>query len=142
MGDRASIIIVDGTKILLMHRIRKEWIKPGGIHESYYCIPGGTVEDGETAQETALRELEEETTLTAQLGEVLAAFQNEGRFETYFLAKSWSGKPQLSGPELEITNADNQFILEWVELAEFKKLRFYPEQLQSKIIEHFQKVIE
>lgn len=35
--------------------------KKGNIKEGYYDIPGGKIEDGEVAEQTAIREMKEET---------------------------------------------------------------------------------
>ena len=58
-----AIIIEDG-KLLAMFR-RK--IKKDGSIKEYYVIPGGGLEEGETLEETAIRETAEETKRVAQI---------------------------------------------------------------------------
>lgn len=52
----AGIVIKDG-KVLLMHRFNKG--------DEYWVFPGGGVEEGETPEQAAVREIGEETTITA-----------------------------------------------------------------------------
>ena len=51
-----GIIEIEG-KILLIHRIKK---KIDNTYREYYVIPGGKMEEGETEEETLLREIKEE----------------------------------------------------------------------------------
>jgi len=58
MKDRATVLCVRDNRVLLVARLRSRW-----------ALPGGRIRREETPYEAALRELEEETTLTAtQLG--------------------------------------------------------------------------
>jgi 8-oxo-dGTP pyrophosphatase MutT (NUDIX family) len=45
----------------------------------YAVLPGGSVEPGETFEEAAVRELEEESTLRTRVGHQLLAGQHNGR---------------------------------------------------------------
>ena len=91
-GNRVAVLIVDRGRLLLMHRHK------AGME--YYSVPGGTIEPCETPQETAVREILEETSMTVVLGRRLGTLQNAGRTEHYFLAERFEGQPKLGGPEL------------------------------------------
>src|SRR5260370_18728786 len=65
MKDRASILCVRDSRILLVARDRSRW-----------ALPGGRIRRGEAPHEAALRELEEETTLRAN--ELMYLFQFTG----------------------------------------------------------------
>jgi 8-oxo-dGTP diphosphatase len=56
MVDRpnaASVALVDGSRVLLIQRARPPY-------EGIWTLPGGRIEDGETAEEAAAREVKEE----------------------------------------------------------------------------------
>ena len=61
--QRAAIAIVEGGRILLIHRI-----KPG---KDYYVLPGGGIKRRETAAIACVRETREETGLNVHLGGTL-----------------------------------------------------------------------
>ena len=129
MHDRAAVIIIDKDKILLLHRIKKG--------KEYYVIPGGTIEEGEKPEETAVREIKEETNLNVKLGDVFCRVNDFMHNGTYFLAKKFSGELMFGGPELQVMNNDNQYHLEWVHKKDLQKLLLYPEEVKKKIIEYF-----
>lgn len=56
----ASVAVFRDGRVLLAQRT-------GGAGAGHYSLPGGMVETGERLEETALRELEEETRVTARL---------------------------------------------------------------------------
>jgi ADP-ribose pyrophosphatase YjhB (NUDIX family) len=123
--DRAGVIIVDGDNILLMSR-KKEG-------DEYYCIPGGHIESGETPEQTAIREIKEETTLDIELTEFMVELENQGRKETYFFAKNFTGSVKLSGEEAEYNSPENQFELHWVPISMLSQLIVYPEQMGQNL---------
>lgn len=131
LADRAGIIVVKDDAILLMHRIKQG--------QDFYCIPGGHREPGETPEQTAVRELYEETTLQAHgTLKLFLELDNQGRKEYYFLAdQGFSGTAQLSGEEKEFSNPNNLYELEWVKLSALSSLTLYPEELHKKLCSHF-----
>ena len=78
--------------------IRKYLILRGtGIYEGYYSFPKGHMEEGETEQETAIREVKEETGLDVTLYDDFRTFDehalaregrpNDKKINVYFLAE-------------------------------------------------------
>ena len=130
--DRAAVIIIDRDRILLLRRIKKG--------KEYYVIPGGTIEDDEKLEETAVREIKEETNLNVELGDVFCRVNDFMHNGTYFLAKKFSGELMFGGPELQVMNNDNQYHLEWVHKKDLQKLLLYPEEVKEKIIDYLSKV--
>jgi 8-oxo-dGTP diphosphatase len=69
---RAAVYVVcrDSRNRLLLTR----FAQPGHPDTGKWTMPGGGMEWGESAEATALRELAEETGLTATLGQVIGVF--------------------------------------------------------------------
>jgi mutator protein MutT len=134
LGTRAGIIIADTDKILLLNRNHKG--------RQFYCIPGGHVEEGETPEECAVREMKEESSLNVELGDLFIELENQGRKEYYFWATSWSGTPHLGGEEAERNCPEDRFTFEWIPYQQLASLVLYPRLVHEKLIEHFQKAFE
>lgn len=81
--NRAAVIIIDKGKVLLLHRI-----KDG---REYYVIPGGTIEDNETPEQAAVREIKEETNLDIKLGKKVLEVSDEWHNGSYFLSAGMKG---------------------------------------------------
>ena len=82
----AGCIILKNNSILLLHRISKDW----------YELPGGKIDEKETAQEAAIREIKEElgcnVTIVRELGNF--DFEQDGHTlnYTWFIGKLESGE--------------------------------------------------
>ncbi len=89
---RIAVILVKGEKILLV-RHRKG-------NRTYWVLPGGRVKYGETIEETARREMKEETDLKIKLNKLVFIDEtiNRGRhvINLYFTAKFLSGKLKVA----------------------------------------------
>lgn len=101
----------------------------------YAVLPGGHVEDGETAQVAAVRELAEETGLRATIDRLLWAGQHNGRPALYFLMVGVAGVPVLSGPEAAENSRDNSFELLWATANEFEALNLHPPDVRARLAE-------
>ncbi|MBN2088681.1 NUDIX domain-containing protein [candidate division KSB1 bacterium] len=127
-GQRVAVIILDGRKILLIHRFRDG--------RDYHVIPGGHVEPGETLEETAIREIKEETGFDIELGDKIWEFENMGRLEFYFLANSYRGELQFGGPELKKMSAQNSYQLVWISLDELPAINLLPNTIKELILKN------
>ena len=81
--------------------------KRKGSHSPYYSIPGGHLENGETFEEAAKKEILEETGLTLYKLSLIALTNNLRTYEETgkhyvsinFLCTDFEGEPQVMEPE-------------------------------------------
>jgi len=80
MRDRASAFVIKGNKVLM---VRNRY----GNRE-FWAPPGGGIEDNETPEQTAVRELKEETGIDGIIERPLSVkYYIDGRKEYIFLCK-------------------------------------------------------
>lgn len=107
-------IIFDNDRLLVLYREKiKDFEKI-----SYYAIPGGHVEEGETLEETCVRELSEELNIDIEILGYLGMMVVNGVEEYYFHGKIISGKPLLGGEELERNCPDNYYEFRYLPISE------------------------
>lgn len=145
---RAIAVVVDGTQVLVIKRFLRR--RPGvtcvmcdaggrrgsqcpGHH--YAVLPGGHVEDGESPESAAVRELHEETTLTGKIDRLLFTSSHNGRPAFYYLMRDVNGVPSLSGEEAVEHGPDNSFELRWATVAKFEQLNLYPADVREPLAE-------
>ena len=127
---RAVGVIIKDNNVLLMQRIKNG--------RSYFIFPGGSVEQGETIEDTVIREMKEEVSLSVKLDKLLFQIENFGREEYYFLIKEFSGTIAIGGPEKERMNKNNQYHPIWIPLTDLISLgNLYPEEARLKIYNLF-----
>jgi len=125
-GIRASAIIIRDNRILLIHR-RKEG-------REYWVFPGGGIEEGETGEETVLREVKEETGLIGENPKLaFVDFNVNAEHPFYFVAVKEEGV-KLGGPEAERNSKNDWYQPEWVELRVIKGLNLLPESAKEKTL--------
>ena len=92
----------DGPRLLITRRA------PGlRTHAGQWALPGGRRDPGESAEEAALRELQEETGVQASAGDVLGILDDYATRSDYVITPVvvWGGAAgdQLAGPQSEVT---------------------------------------
>jgi ADP-ribose pyrophosphatase YjhB (NUDIX family) len=111
----ASIAVFKGDTVLLVERGRAPW-------RGLWSLPGGSIEPGESPSEAALRELKEETGITAEIEGFVdnvefAAKDDDGRPVTWRLAMfygCYSGGFLRPGSDASAAN--------WVAIGDLEKL--------------------
>jgi len=128
MDKRVAAIIIKDNRILLMHRIKSG--------QEYFVFPGGGIKENGSEEDAIIREVKEELSLDAKIDKLLFQIENRGQEELYFLIKEFSGIPELSGPEKERMNENNQYYPEWIDLDKASNLvNFYPEEARIKLLQ-------
>lgn len=123
----AGGILRRGSEVLLLHK----------HHLNEYVLPKGHVEDGETLEQAAVREVQEETgygslRVLVLLGEPLRSeFMRKGRWtmrdETYFLMELEDDRPATLGVYDDHERDRQIFHLLWLPLPEaVERLSFEP----------------
>jgi ADP-ribose pyrophosphatase YjhB (NUDIX family) len=124
---RAAAVVIDGDQVLLIKRRKRG--------RDYAVLPGGGVEEGETAAEAAMRELREETTLVARIDRLLWTGRHNDRPASYFLMAAVRGRAELSGPEAQANRPDNSFELRWATADQFVGLKLHPPDIRGPLAE-------
>jgi 8-oxo-dGTP diphosphatase len=83
MSYRAAIILLEEDRVALIERWRD------GRH--YFTFPGGHVDAGETPEQAAVRETQEELGLLVKPVRLLARIAWQGRWQYYFLVEKLGG---------------------------------------------------
>lgn len=83
MSYRAAVLLIHSGQIALIERFRQ------GIH--YFTFPGGHVEPGETSEQAALRETEEELGLQVVIKRLVAEIWWNGKPQFYYLVDPVGG---------------------------------------------------
>ena len=128
-SQRAGVIIIKNNRLLVIERDkygRRYLILPGGSHE---------MEDNKLAN-TAIREALEETGLRVKLDKSKKPLKviSNGRDETYFFVKSFTGKSALGGPEKDYNSKENSYKLKWVEVKKLKNINLLPDNIKNHLI--------
>lgn len=117
-------------------------MKRNKFGQQYYCLVGGGIDNGETADQAALREAYEEASLT--LGNPrLVYIEEAGKpFGTQyvFLCDYQDGDVHVHPDSIEATfNQDGQNLFQpmWVPISKFAGLSFYSKELQQEILTAF-----
>ncbi len=128
MSYRAGIILLQDHKVALIERHR------AGLH--YFTFPGGHVDEGETPEQAAIRETEEELGLQVTLKQLLAQIGWLGKWQYYYLAEitggtfgSGSGKELFDPPPERGTYRPM-----WVPVADLLDQPVKPRELAEMVI--------
>jgi 8-oxo-dGTP diphosphatase len=121
----AVVLVKDGRVLLARH-------EKGG--ESYWVLPGGAVEPGETLAEALRRELREEAGLAIEPGDIL--FLNDGyRPEAETVAVYFSAALRGQAEAPKVTPGKVLREVRWVPAEELSHLDLRP-NIRSELLEY------
>lgn len=120
-------ILFFNNKVLLLKRIRKE----NDTYLNYYAIPGGGVEINETLEEACIREVLEEVSLDVSINKYLGYEEYENGICHYYLVNYIKGEPVLGGMEKEISNPDNYYEINLIDIKNIDNIKMYGMGIQK-----------
>ena len=127
----SSGIVLKGDKILLNHRINHG--------KEYFSFPGGGQEVGETLEQTAIREIKEETSVSATIGKlVYQIVWDNGNENSYYLCDFTEGDPKLAetSEEFEAMKSGVQhYDPTWIPIVKLPETLLYPLEIRDLLIE-------
>jgi 8-oxo-dGTP diphosphatase len=131
--NRSAGIVIKDNKVLLIHRLNKG--------DEYYVFPGGGVEKGETPEQTAVREMDEETMITVVPKKFLYHIAwDTGEENFFYLCEYISGEPQLHPDCIEIEQMKNKeqfFEPMWVEIDKLSSLKVYQLEIRDLFLNDY-----
>jgi 8-oxo-dGTP diphosphatase len=128
MSYRAGTVLLQDNKVALIERHR------AGLH--YFTFPGGHIDDGETPEQTAIRETEEELGLQVKLKRLIAKFNWHGKWQYYYLAEVFGGTFG-SGSGKEMSNPlpeHGTYHPMWMQVSELLDQPVKPRELAEIVV--------
>lgn len=128
MRIRAGIILLEENKLALIERHRQ------GRH--YFAFPGGGVDEGETPEQAAVREAEEELGIQVKIVKLIAEVTFNLNTQYYFLAE-WVGGEFGSGTGEEYGEYDPKhgtYLPLWMPLTDVPAQNVLPRELAELIV--------
>ena len=129
---RSRAIIVRNSHIALIKRQRDG--------QTYYVIPGGGREPGETPEQTAIRESYEELGLVVSIDRLLARVIYHGREQFFFFARVTGGHFGTGiGPEMigKYPPDRGTYTPVWVPLAQVDQINLFPPPIAKLVSSSF-----
>ena len=119
--SRVNVLVVNKNKFVLIFRHKN--------NEDYYAIPSGGIEEGETPEVAAKREINEELGLNLKNTKLISEIKNDYRHDFNFLSETDDTKINVTGPELKHLNmAEDLFKPEWHTRDSYRRdIKIYPE---------------
>ncbi len=134
--SRAAGIIIHENQLLVIYRKKNDTV--------YYTFPGGMVEDCESTENCAVREIFEETSIHATIKDLVYKLEithnNSAKNEYFYTADFISGTPKLQSSSIEASRSSNNNIYRpmWIPVEKLKDIPLYPLEIRNKLIHDLQ----
>ena len=115
-------IIINDNKLLTMYR-RK--LLSDGTYKEYNVIPGGGVEEGETLEDTVIRELKEEMCVDIKVLNYLGYREDEKSIEHYYKCEIVSGELKVGGEESKKNSETNYYEIKYIDIDKLEDYDVY-----------------
>lgn len=129
-----AIIKKDGG-IVLIHRIKK---KEDGTYREYYVIPGGKMENGETEEQTVVREVFEELGIKIEPEKKVIEYNSDydDSIQIFYSCKYIEGTVGTgNGPEItDKSTYQGLFEPVIIKFDEIKNINLVPEEIKNILV--------
>lgn len=132
IGAGIGVVMVKDGKILLGRR-HADPDKADSAFRSAgeWCIPGGKLDWGESLEDAAIREVQEETGITINSPRVVSVHNTKNEHAHFvtvgLVAEEWEGEPQVMEPDEMVEWA-------WFDLNDLPQPRYFP---SFQVIENY-----
>ena len=128
MRNRSGIILIEDNKLALIERHRS------GLH--YFIFPGGGMDEGETPEQTAVREAQEELGISVAIKQKIAELFINGNTQHYFLVDTTGGGFGTgTGEEYgEYDPAYGTYLPLWMPLGDVMNRNVLPRELAQLVV--------
>lgn len=130
--DRAGVLVIRQARLALIRRERDG--------QTYYVVPGGSVEPGETCEEAARREAVEELGVAVELGPLRIRLDHATRGviqrQWYFEARVDTDEITVTGPELAHSPDRGTYTATWLRIDELADHQVHPTVVAELVREH------
>lgn len=115
----------------------ERWRRYEGRELHYFSVPGGGIETGETPEETAAREIMEETSVKVEVGRQVLEMRDGEFSHKFYLCEYVSGQPHMPENAPEMSHGlENRFQPGWVPLERLPELPLtYWEPLRLPLVD-------
>ena len=128
MRNRSGIILIENNKLALIERHRN------GLH--YFAFPGGGIDEGESPEQAAVREAEEELGVVVGIQQKAAEVFINGNTQHYFLVSRISGDFGTgTGEEYsEYNPAFGTYLPLWIPIENILSKNVLPRELAELVV--------
>ena len=126
--NRVRGLLIDTGKVILIKRVKD--------NETYYVIPGGGIEKGESDSQALQRECKEELGLAIEIIKPMLKRNFKGQREIFYLCSIISGKLGTgNGPEFKPDSGyEGAHIIESVAFEDISKINLKPAQIKNELL--------